>query len=178
LAKGSFFELRDAIMTGVTEKFLTGMVFDPADSIVQERDATRNFIGILEQEQHALQQADVSLLLPLTKEKSSQAQQLTRLADARNEWLAKRGYSRDRSGMERGLKDCNSPGAADAWGELLQLAETASQLNKINGVLIAQRLRYNHQALTVLQAATHSAGLYGSDGQPQLFSGGRQLGEG
>jgi flagellar biosynthesis protein FlgN len=159
------------------ETFLTGTAFDPAASIVQERDTTRNFISILEQEQHALQQADVSLLLPLVKEKTGQAQQLAALADTRNQWLAKLGYSRDRSGMERGLKDC-TPGAAAAWGELLQLAETASQLNKINGVLIAQRLRYNHQALTVLQAATHGAGLYGADGQPQLFSGGRQLSEG
>ena len=164
--------------SGLTETLLTGVVFTPAVSIAQERDATRNFIDILEQEQHVLQQTDVSLLLPLAKEKASQAQQLTRLADARNQWLAKHGYSRDRSGMERGLKDSDCPGATDAWQELLQLAETASQLNKINGVLIAQRLRYNHQALTVLQAATHSAGLYGSDGQPQLFSGGRQLGEG
>ena len=164
--------------SGLTKTPLTEMAFNPSVSIAQERDATRNFIGVLEQEQHALQQADVSLLLPLTKEKASQAQQLTRLADARNQWLAKHGYSRDRSGMERGVKDCDSPDAADAWRELLQLAETASQLNKINGVLIAQRLRYNHQALTVLQAATHSAGLYGADGQPQLFAGGRQLGEG
>ena len=157
---------------------LTAMVFHPLASITEERDATRNFIDVLEREQDALKQADVSLLLPLAKEKTHQAQQLARLADARNQWLAKLGYPRDRSGMERGLKDCGLPGAADAWQDLLQLAETASQLNKVNGILIAQRLRYNHQALAVLQAATHSAGLYGADGQPQLFSGGRQLGEG
>ena len=81
-------------MTGVTEKFLTGMVFDPAASIVQERDAPRNFIGILAQDQHALQQADVSLLLPLTKEQPSTAQQRPRLAEAQHEVTRQLGHSR------------------------------------------------------------------------------------
>jgi flagellar biosynthesis protein FlgN len=179
LAKESFLERRSAFMkAGPTGTPLTGLTFNPAVSIAEERDATRKFIDVLEQEQHLLQQTDVSLLLSLAKEKAVQAQQLIRLADARNQWLQKLGYPRDRSGMERGITDCNCPGATDAWHELLQLAKTASQLNKINGTLITQRLRYNHQALTVLQAATHTAGLYGSDGQPQLFSSGRQLGEG
>lgn len=155
---------------------LAETIFDPATCITRECDATRDFIDLLKREQHALQQADVSLLPPLEKEKAQQAQQLARLADARHRWLAKLGHTQDRLGIERGLETC--PAAADAWRELLQLAETASQLNKINGILIHQRLRYNQQALSVLQAATRGTGLYGSDGQPRLFSAGRQLGEG
>ena len=155
---------------------MSGAVFDPVTGISHERDETRNFIDLLEREQRALRQADVSSLLTLAK-KSAEAQQLIQLADVRNRWLVTLGYTRDRNGMEQGLQSCDSPGAADAWRELLQMAETASQLNKINGILIGQRLRYNQQALSVLQAATRSAGLYGADGQPTLFSGGRQLGE-
>ena len=157
---------------------MRGTVFDPVTGITHERDETRNFIDLLEREQRALRQADVSSLLTLAKEKAQQAQQLIQLADVRNRWLVTLGCTRDRSGMEQGLQSCADAGAADAWRELLQLAETASQLNKINGILIGQRLRYNQQALSVLQAATRSAGLYGADGQPTLFSGGRQLGEG
>ena len=55
---------------------LTAMVFHPLASITQERDATRNFIEVLEREQDALKQADISLLLPLAKEKAHQAQQI------------------------------------------------------------------------------------------------------
>lgn len=157
---------------------MRNMAFDPHAGIIRERDETRNFIDLLEREQRALRQADVSSLLTLAKEKAQQAQQLIQLADVRNRWLVTLGYTRDRNGMEQGLQGCDSPGATDAWRELLQLAETASQLNKINGILIGQRLRYNQQALSVLQAATRSAGLYGADGQPTLFSGGRRLGEG
>ncbi|MGH8762344.1 MAG: flagella synthesis protein FlgN [Nitrosospira sp.] len=155
---------------------LAETVYDPVACVARECAATRDFIDVLEREQYALQQADVSLLLALEKEKVQQAQQLSQLTDARNRWLAKLGYAQDRTGMERGLKIF--PAATDAWQKLLRLAETASQLNKINGVLIGQRLRYNQQALAVLQAATHGTGLYGSDGQPRLFSIGRPLGEG
>lgn len=80
--------------------------------------------------------------------------------------------------MERGLQDW--PAAADSWRDLLQLAETANELNNINSIIVGQRLRYNQQRLSALQAATRSAqgaGLYGSDGQPQPFPGGRMLGE-
>ena len=158
---------------------MTNSIFDPLACISRERDATRNFIDILRHEQAALQQPGASLLLSIANEKAHQAQQLAQLADARNYWLRKLGYTQDHIGMERGLRDC--PAAADAWKELLQLAETASQLNKINGILVGQRLRYTQQAISVLQASTHGGAntrLYCADGQPQPFLGGRQLGEG
>ena len=154
-------------------------VFDLAACITRECDATQGFVEILRQEQQALQQADISLLPALAAEKACQAQQLAQLADARHGWLAMRGYPQDHLGMERGLQDC--PAAADAWTELLQLAENANQLNRINGILLDQRLRYVQQRLSVLQSSVSSipgAGLYGSDGQPQPFSGGRCLAEG
>lgn len=151
--------------------------FDPAVRIASEHDATQNFIDLLQREQKTLQQADISTLVPLTNEKMHQAQQLAQLADARNRWLATLGHTGDRSGMERMLHDY--PAAAGAWKELLQSAEIAAHLNKINGILVDQRLRHNQQALAVLQAApTQNSDLYGSDGQPRPFSGGRPLGEG
>jgi len=158
---------------------LTDSIFDPVACISRERDATRDFIDILRREQAALQQPGASLLLLIANEKAHQAQQLAQLSDARNYWLRKLGYTQDHIGMERGLHDC--PAAADVWEELLQLAETASQLNKINGILVGQRLRYTQQAISVLQTSAHggqNTRLYCPDGQPQPFFGGRPLGEG
>lgn len=158
---------------------MTNSIFDPVACISRERDATRDFIDILRREQVALQQPGTPLLLAIASEKAHHAQQLAQLSDARNYWLRKLGYTQDHIGMERGLRDC--PAAVDAWEELLQLAETASQLNKINGILVGQRLRYTQQAISVLQTSTHggqNVRLYCSDGQPQPFFGGRQLGEG
>ncbi|HEX8873587.1 MAG TPA: flagellar protein FlgN [Nitrosospira sp.] len=150
---------------------------DPAVCIAAERDATLNFIDLLRREQGTLQQIDVSALAPLADEKMQQVQRLAQLADGRNRWLATLGHSGDRSGMEHVLHDY--PAATGVWNELLQLAEAAAHLNKINGVLIDQRLRHNQQALAVLQAASsRDSDLYGSNGQPQASSGGRPLGEG
>jgi flagella synthesis protein FlgN len=157
---------------------LNNAVFDPFAGIANERDAVRVFIDVLRREQHALQQADVSVLLPLAAEKASHAQQLAELAQARERWLAAPDSLEDQGDMERRLAD--HPTAAMAWQELLQLTETAHQINEINGILVNQRLRYNQQRLSALQAAAHGFHdnvLYGSNGQPQIFSGGRRLGE-
>jgi flagella synthesis protein FlgN len=157
---------------------LNNAVFDPIAGIANERDAVRVFIDVLRREQHALHQADVSVLLLLAAEKASHAQQLAELAQAREQWLAVPDSLEDQGDMECRLAD--HPTAAMAWQELLQLTETAHQINEINGILVNQRLRYNQQRLSALQAAAcglHDSGLYGSDGQPRTFSGGRRLGE-
>jgi flagella synthesis protein FlgN len=157
---------------------LNNAVFDPIAGIANERDAVRVFIDVLRREQHALQQADVSVLLSLAAEKASHAQQLAELTQAREQWLAVPDSLEDQGDMERRLAD--HPTAAMAWQELLQLTETAHQINEINGILVNQRLRYNQQRLSALQAASrglHDNGLYGANGQPQIFSGGRRLGE-
>lgn len=158
---------------------MTEAIFDPVACVTCERDATRNFIDVLRREQHALQQVDLSLLLPVATEKARQAQQLAQMGDARNHWLSSLGHTGDRSGMKHALD--RYPAAASVWQELLQFAETANQLNRINGILLGQRVRYNQQGIAALQAATQpaqSARLYGSNGQPQTFLGGRRLGEG
>jgi len=157
---------------------LNNATFDPIAGIANERDAVRVFIDVLRREQHALQQADVSVLLPLAAEKASHAQQLAELTQTREQWLAVPDSFEDQGDMERRLAD--HPTAAMAWQELLRLTETAHQINEINGILVNQRLRYNQQRLSALQAAArglHDNGLYGSNGQPQIFSGGRRLGE-
>jgi flagella synthesis protein FlgN len=154
------------------------MVFDPATRIAAECDATQDFIRLLQREQGILREKDVSELLALSREKGSQAQRLVELAGERNRWIESLGCSHDHAGMERALQ--GHPEAAEAWSQLLQLAQTASELNKINGILINQRLRYNTQALAALQGPVQSAGLaglYGADGQPRLFKGSRRLGE-
>ena len=157
---------------------MNNAAFDPIAGIANERDAVRVFIDVLRREQHALQQADVSVLLPLAVEKASHAQQLAELTQAREQWFAVPGSLEDQGDMKRRLAD--HPTTAMAWQELLQLTETAHQINEINGILVNQRLRYNQQRLSALQAAArglHDNGLYGSNGQPQILSGGRRLGE-
>jgi len=156
---------------------LAEAAFDPVAGIASECEATRDFIGLLQREQRTLQQANISALITLANEKTHRMQLLIQMADMRNHWLAALCHPGGRSGMEQVLP--NYPAVTGVWKELLQLSEVAAQLNKINGVLVDQRLRYNQQALAVLQTATsRNSDLYGADGQPQPFAGGRRLGEG
>ena len=157
---------------------MTNSIFDPVACISRERDATRNFIDILRQEQAALQQPGASLLLSIANEKAHQAQQLAQLSDARNYWLRKFGYTQDHIGMERGLRDY--PAAVDAWEELLQLAETASQLNKINGILSpalalhpAERSRHSSPLPAAPEALVYTDRM----GSPSRSPAGVRLGE-
>jgi flagella synthesis protein FlgN len=66
--------------------------------------------------------------------------------------------------------------AAAAWRYLLQLAQTARQLNRTNGEMIAARLQHNRQAFAALQSAAGAVSLYGPQGQTLGYSGGRPLG--
>lgn len=151
-------------------------MFDPALQLSLECQATRHVVDLLRREQLALQQADISALDPLIQEKNYQLQQLAQLADARKQWIATLGHGLDREGTERAFRDC--PDAAVAWAELLDLAKTAVQINKINGLIIDRRVRHNQRVLRELRAATQATALYGSDGQPRPIGLARQLGEG
>lgn len=148
----------------------------PTLHLVLEHEATRRFVDILQREQFALQQVDVSSLDSLTQEKTRQLEQLAELADARRGWLTLHGYSTDREGMESALHD--HPDVNAIWKDLLGLAETAVQMNKINGLLIDRHLRYNQQNLRIVRAAIQPVNLYGSDGQTQTGRPARQLAEG
>ena len=144
-----------------------------------ELDMTASFIKLLQKEQEALIGANLEILETLPREKSVLVMQLTRLSNQRDQHLSSYGLNSDRKGMEALIS--RSPNAASVtvkWNELLRMAESAQQLNRTNGDLINTRLRYNQQALTVLQNATGgSAPLYGPTGRTFTVKGGRQFGQ-
>ncbi len=144
-----------------------------------ELDMTASFISLLQKEQEALIGANLEILETLPREKAELAMQLTRLSNQRDQRLSSQGLKSDRKGMETLISRCpNAESATVKWNELLRLAESAQQLNRTNGDLINTRLRYNQQALTVMQNATGgSAPLYGPTGRTFTVKGGRQFGE-
>jgi flagella synthesis protein FlgN len=155
---------------------LAEALFDPTPHLVLEREVTRQFIDILQREQSALQHADIAALDRLTQEKTHQLERLAQFADERRKWLATEGYGAGREGMEKGLRDHPRTGAI--WRELLDLARTATQMNKLNGWLIGWHMRHNEQRLKALRAAVQPVNLYGPDGQSRIGRFGHQLGEG
>jgi flagella synthesis protein FlgN len=146
------------------------------DSHLQaERDALAAFVDLLETEQNTLLSGDTDLLQTLTESKTLAVAKLTRLADQRKSNMGVQGLLAS-TGTAEWLK-VNAASCLPLWLEIQKLAEQAQNLNRTNGVLIQNKLRYNQQALAALSSvANHIQGLYGPDGQPHLSKPGRTLG--
>lgn len=154
---------------------------DLAQSLDAELTAFRDFVQVLQTEQEALVQGDIDRLIELARLKSEKVVLLSQLAEQRSRFIAAQGFDPAHGGMGQWLAQHNSSQTArlsETWKQLLEQAETAKQLNQINGSLIETRLRHNQQALAVLQAAANqSNSLYGPDGQTHSSGLGRQIGK-
>ncbi len=149
------------------------------EELLTELAITKAFIDILHKEQKALIGANLEVLETLPQDKAELVIQLTQMSKKRDQRLHSRGLNSDRKGMEILLASCQDVKSTTAkWNALLKLAESAQQLNQTNGDLINTRLRYNQQALNVLQNATgESPPLYGPTGRTFNVKGGRQFGQ-
>jgi flagella synthesis protein FlgN len=150
---------------------------DPADSLIEERDAARILQQVLKQERVHLVNADVEGLSGLTEKKTAVAAQMSELAKRRHRLLAAAGFEATESGMQAWL---NSPAAGAAavksWNELLDLAQSVKELNRVNGLLIAQQMGRNQAALNILQQGNAQGGsFYGPNGQSSTKIGSRRL---
>jgi flagella synthesis protein FlgN len=149
---------------------------NPAARLGEERDAAHNLLQLLEQEQAHLVDADVDGLSRLTEEKAKTAAQMSELAKHRHGLLEAAGFALSESGMQAWL---NSPAATAAdrqsWTELLELAQSAKEQNRLNGLLITQHMARNQSALNILQGNSQSGAIYGPNGQSATKINSRRL---
>lgn len=139
-------------------------------ALTNERDSLRDFVDLLEREQSALVQNLADQLLKLAEQKSAAALVLTGLVEARHLLLKQNLPELSPASIQTWLQTHNKA-AWPIWQELRGLAERARLLNQNSGDLIQMKLRYNQQALAVLNNAANKANLYGPDGQPNFAVG-------
>ncbi len=142
----------------------------------EEVGKLKEFIGLLNKEQDLLKRGDTEALLPLIETKTSLADALGALAQAREGLLHRLGLAGGREGMEAWVTRLGKGEPRQAWQTLLTLASEARTINVTNGKLIGLHMQHNQQAFTVLMNATNRAMTYGPDGQQQTGLGGRILG--
>jgi flagella synthesis protein FlgN len=145
-----------------------------AEDLAAEKDAVSRFIGVLKVEQRALKEGFVDSLVQLAQEKSALATELTRLAGNRDRMAL--ASTAGKAGIDPCIAREGGTAAMQIWRELRELAREASQLNRVNGILIDTLMRNNRQMLNMLQATAQRASLYGPDGQTSAYRGGRVLG--
>jgi len=147
-------------------------------ALTAERVALRKFVHLLEQEQGLLVENNTDQLLELAEQKSTQAINLSELAESRRNLLRENIPALTAETIHAWLKTNSAEGLA-MWQEIRTLAEHAQQINHTNGELIQMKLRYNQKSLAVLTGAVNQANLYGPDGQTNFSPGsGRSLGSG
>ncbi len=148
----------------------------PATNLAQEREVTHTLLQLLKQEQTHLVDANVDGLARLTEEKAKIAAQLNDLAKQRHSLLGAAGFEATEAGMKAWLE---SPAAtksdSQSWNELLELALSAKEQNRVNGVLIMQHMARNQTALNVLQGNPQGTNFYGPNGQSTTKIASRRL---
>ncbi|MDB5772388.1 MAG: flagellar protein FlgN [Burkholderia sp.] len=148
----------------------------PAESFSEERQAIYSLLELLRQEQTHLIDANAEGLGKVTEEKSRIAMRMAEMAKRRQAALTDAGFAATESGMQAWIQ---SPSATttdrDAWNDLLELALSAKELNRVNGLLISQQIGRNQSALNVLQGHTQGGSFYGPNGQATAKFGSRRL---
>jgi flagellar biosynthesis/type III secretory pathway chaperone len=133
---------------------------------------------LLQAEQQCLLEGDADALLALTDTKSRTVERLTELARLRAEYLRERRLAPGAAGMQQWLASLTGgerARLADAWSRLVALGAAARAANRINGGLIATRVRHDQAALATLQNAAQQHTGYGPDGQSDFHVGNREL---
>lgn len=166
-------------------------------ALAAEHAALQKFVVLLEREQAMLVENLTDQLLELSEQKTTDALNLDRLAEARRAMLQKNispsgiappgnmpkaGYPSPgvlNSDTIQAWLETHSPEGLAIWQKIRAMAGRARQFNHTNGELIQMKLRHNQQSLAVLSNAANKANLYGPDGQQSFSPGsGRSLGSG
>jgi len=131
-----------------------------------ERAAMVALVELLRTEQELLLKGDTDPLSALGEAKARHLTELTRHAEQRRCFLLDCKLTPDRDGMNAWLEAhaAAHPELRDASRQLLALTRTAHVMNRVNGTLIATRLRVTQQALNTLFGEAATSGAYGADG--------------
>ena len=135
-------------------------------SLKSETETVSLFVELLRQEQSALSQGHTDDLPALVEQKNQLAERLGNLAAQRNALLAEQKFAADRPGIDTWCSRYPlETSVADVWSKILTLAAEAKELNRLNGDLIALRMRHNALTLEALRGGNQTLSLYGPDGQ-------------
>ncbi len=136
----------------------------PVAALPAETAAMRALLAVLEREQACLSAGDADGCAALLDDKAVQVGALTALAAQRHRTLASLGFAADEAGMTAWLR-ASSDGAPADWQALMAATREAHEINRVNGVLLAQLGARNRQALDALGVRASGGGIYGPGGQ-------------
>jgi flagella synthesis protein FlgN len=151
----------------------------PSHSLAEEKQATLRLVTVLQQEQNLLSgNGDTDEIAELIGEKARIVATMAGLADGRHKILAAAGFAAGENGMQAWLDQHGTAADKQVWEELFTLAQSARELNRVNGLLIGKQMAINQNAMNILQGKTAGGTFYGPDGQSNVRTSSRPLGIG
>ena len=150
---------------------------DLASLLKAEIEALQNFLLILQSEHRALTEGQIDKLTEFSRLKSEQAVQLSQLSACHPLMRSDDGFPVSDLEAIRKMDADDQHGLVTLWEKLMYLAKQAQHQNQLNGAMIEAQMKYNQQALAILQEAAKQSSLYGPDGHAQSMGTGRQLGK-
>jgi flagella synthesis protein FlgN len=149
----------------------------PAHHLTEEHQAIRALTQILQLEQEHLISANVEGIAAITEDKAKAAARMAELATLRHNALAAAGFAPEESSMKLWLESAAGTQSANkSWQELIELAEAAKELNRVNGILINKQMVRNQNVLNILQhGSVQGNNVYGPNGQTANKSIGRHI---
>lgn len=131
------------------------------------------FIDILAEEEQSLVSGDTESLGTLTPRKTALVARLNQAAERRNQAMKLLGLANDTAGLDAWRRQSGE--TERAAGELIGLASTARERNRVNGQLIALHLQKTQEALQTLTGGDPRRQTYGRDGQAEPTRTGYRL---
>ncbi|MGV8900057.1 MAG: flagella synthesis protein FlgN [Burkholderiaceae bacterium] len=147
----------------------------PSATLHDEHTAVSSLISLLQKEQDTLIAANIEELPSLIAEKAAIVAKMAELANQRQLALTATGFSLEHNSMDQWIAQTCDDVARTLWHELLSLAKSAEELNRINGKLINQHATYNQNALNILQGVPVGGNFYGPNGKSTVKPPTRKL---
>lgn len=138
-----------------------------------ELEAARQLHGCLQREQAHLVEADLRALAVDTDQKNGLVAHLDMLAQQRMQAIAESGYPETDEGVQAWLKTQNDAVRAD-WDQLMALAASGKEWNRLNGILINQHMVRVQNALQAVRGGGAQPAVYGPNGQQSMHTPGRK----
>lgn len=150
----------------------------PAATLIEEQQALRHFITVLQEEQACLLATQVDKLPALLQTKAEIVAKIGELTQSRYDALTALSLDGSEDGMHFWIATKGKQSDDASYKELISLANAAKELNRLNGLLIGKHINHNQQVLDAVQNVLGSGKFYGPDGQSNVKTRGRELGIG
>lgn len=147
----------------------------PMTSLPEEQQVMSLLLDLLKQEQSHLIAADIDSLIEVTAQKSVLVGKMAALASARHRALGAAGFAAQETGMQAWMDASGESTDARLWQQVLDLTRAAKELNRVNGMLINQRMAHAQGALNTLRPNAQGGDVYGPSGHASSPSANRRF---